>query len=163
MATHKSRNIIIALTVLASLALFFLLYKGPLEEGLYFVKRVVDGDTILLANGERVRYIGINTPETKHPHKPVERFGKEAYEYNKGLVENKWVRLELDIEKRDKYGRLLAYVYQEDIFVNAKLVEEGYAQIYTFPPNIKHQELFIKLQREARESDRGLWEADRRP
>ncbi len=162
MATLKNRNLVIALTVLASLT-FFSVYKRSVEEGLYFVKRVVDGDTILLANDERVRYIGINTPETKHPHKPVERFGKEAYEFNKRLVEKKWVRLEFDIEKRDKYGRLLAYVYLEDIFVNAKLVEEGYAQIYTFPPNIKHQELFIKLQREARESDRGLWEASRRP
>jgi len=124
---------------------------------------VVDGDTILLTNGERVRYIGINTPETKHPHKPVEYFGREAYEYNKRLVEEKWVRLEFDIEKRDKYARLLAYVYQGDIFVNAKLVEEGFAQVYTFPPNLKHQELFIRLQRQARENDRGLWEANGRP
>ncbi len=127
------------------------------EERLYLVKRAVDGDTILLANDERVRYIGINTPETKHPYKAVERFGKEASEYNRDLVEGKWVRLEYDVEKRDRYARLLAYVYVNGTFVNAKLVEEGYAQVYTVPPNVKHQELFLRLQRGARENNRGLW------
>ncbi|MFH1753349.1 MAG: thermonuclease family protein [Candidatus Omnitrophota bacterium] len=140
-----------------ALPLFINRRSGTETEGRYFVKKAVDGDTILLANGERVRYIGIDTPETKHPRKPVERFGKEAYEYNKRLVEGKWVRLEFDIEKRDRYGRLLAYVYQDDTFVNAQLVKEGYARVYTFPPNIKHQELFIGLQREAREDNLGLW------
>lgn len=126
-------------------------------EGLYLVKRAIDGDTILLANDERVRYIGINTPETKHPYKAVEHFGKEASEYNKDLVEGRWVRLEYDVEKRDRYRRLLAYVYVDGTFVNAKLVEEGYAQVYTVPPNVKHQELFLRLQRRARENSRGLW------
>jgi micrococcal nuclease len=156
--TYKQKKAAVVAVALACIAVFLFSYRQPQGDAtLYFVKRVVDGDTIALANGERVRYIGINTPETKHPNKPVEHFGKEAYQYNKKLVDKKWVRLELDIEKRDRYGRLLAYVYVKDTFVNAKLVEDGYAQVYTFPPNVKHQELFLKLQREARENSLGLW------
>lgn len=134
--------------------------KGADNEKAYFVKRVIDGDTILLGNGERVRYIGINTPETKHPHKGVEYFGREASQYNKKLVDKKMVRLEFDVEKRDRYQRLLAYVYVDDIFVNARLVQDGYAQVYTVPPNVRHHELFLKLQRVAREEGRGLWAED---
>lgn len=123
----------------------------------YTVERVIDGDTIVLTNGEKVRYIGIDTPETKDPRKPVEYFGKEAYEANRKLVEGKTVRLEFDVQKTDKYGRLLAYVYIGDIFVNAWLVENGYAKVSTYPPNVKYQELFLKLQKEARENNRGFW------
>src|SRR4030042_6833798 len=78
------------------------------------VKRVIDGDTLLLTNGERVRLIGVDTPETKHPKKPVERFGKEAYLFTKEMVEGKEVRLEFDQQRKDRYGRLLAYVYLTD-------------------------------------------------
>ena len=141
--------------LLVLIALF--LYNSNPKAQLYYVKRAIDGDTILLSNNERVRYIGINTPETKHPKKAVEYFGEEAFLFNKELVSNKWVRLEFDIEKRDKYNRLLAYVYAGDIFVNARLVEEGYAQVYTFPPNIKHSKLFLTLQADARRDKRGLW------
>jgi len=105
-----------------------------------------------------VRYIGIDTPETKHPTKEVEPYGKEASEANRKLVDGKTVRLEFDVQEQDRYGRLLAYVYLEDgNFVNAWLVENGYAVVMTIPPNVKHQELFLKLQREAREAKRGLW------
>ncbi len=126
------------------------------------VVRVVDGDTIQVCcigwKREKVRYIGINTPETKHPTKEVEHFGEEASEANHKLVDGKTVRLEFDVQQLDKYGRTLAYVYLEDgMFVNAWLVEHGYAQVMTVPPNVKHQELFLKLQREAREGGRGLW------
>jgi micrococcal nuclease len=130
---------------------------GSAPKDLYRVERVIDGDTIKLSSGERVRYIGIDTPETKHPKKPVQYFGKEAYEANKKLVEGKKVRLEFDVQKRDRYGRLLAYVYVDDVFVNAWLVKNGFAYSYTYPPNIKYQELFVKLQKEARENKRGLW------
>lgn len=130
---------------------------SSVPQNLYDVSRVIDGDTIELTNGERVRYIGIDTPETKHPKKPVQYYGKEAYEANKRLVEGKEVRLEFDVTKRDKYGRLLAYVYVGDVFVNAWLVENGYAQVYTYPPDVKYNELFLKLQKEAREKKRGLW------
>ena len=121
------------------------------------VARVVDGDTIKLSNGETVRYIGIDTPETKHPKKPVQYYGKEASEANKRLVDGKEVRLEFDVDKRDRYGRLLAYVYIDDIFVNAWLVKNGYAKVSTYPPNVKYQQLFLDLERKARENNRGLW------
>ncbi|MBL7069343.1 MAG: thermonuclease family protein [Candidatus Omnitrophica bacterium] len=153
----KGPVIVVGIALLAA-ALFTQSQRHPaVKENLYLVKRAIDGDTILLATNERVRYIGINTPETKHPYKAVEYFGREAYLYNKKLVEGRWVRLELDAEKRDRYKRLLAYVYVGDLFVNAKLVEEGYAQVYTVPPNVKYQELFLKLQRQARENKKGLW------
>ncbi|MBU1628008.1 thermonuclease family protein [bacterium] len=149
--------------LLLSLPLLIMVMSGfssptsSVPQNLYDVSRVIDGDTIELTNGERVRYIGIDTPETKHPKKPVQYYGKEAYEANKRLVEGKEVRLEFDVTKRDKYGRLLAYVYVGDVFVNAWLVENGYAQVYTYPPDVKYNELFLKLQKEAREKKRGLW------
>ena len=126
------------------------------------VVRVVDGDTIQVCcigwKREKVRYIGVNTPETKHPTRGVEYFGKEASEANRKLVDGKTVRLEFDVQQLDRYGRLLAYVYLEDgTFVNAWLVEQGFAQVMTVPPNVRHQNLFLKLQREAREARRGLW------
>ncbi len=105
-----------------------------------------------------VRYVGVDTPETHHPMKGVERAGKEASEANRKLVDGKTVRLEFDVQEQDRYGRLLAYVFLKDgTFVNAWLVENGYAMVMTVPPNVKHQELFLKLQREAREAGRGLW------
>lgn len=155
MKNAKLINIVIIVAILIATSVFFA--RAPKEADLYYVKRVIDGDTILLANGQRVRYIGIDTPETKHPYRPVEEMGEEAYLYNKDLVEKKWVRLEFDVEKRDKYNRLLAYVYVGDTFVNAKLIEDGFAQVYTVSPNIKYHELFLKLQRQARQNKRGLW------
>ena len=113
---------------------------GLAEKDVHKVARVIDGDTIELENGERVRYIGIDTPETKHPSKPVEYYRKEADSANQSLVEGKGVRLEFDIQERDQYGRLLAYVYVDDIFVNAWLVENGYAQVMTIPPNVRYAE-----------------------
>jgi micrococcal nuclease len=121
------------------------------------VSKVIDGDTIELTNGEKIRYIGINTPETKHPYKPIEPFGEEATVFNKQLVEGKTVRIETDVQAKDKYGRTLAYVWVDTTFVNAELVKQGYAQVSTYPPNVKYQELFLKLQTEAREAGRGLW------
>ncbi len=126
------------------------------------VVRVIDGDTIqvccIFGDREKVRYIGVDTPETHHPMKGIEPFGKEASEANRKLVDGKTVRLEFDVQQVDRYKRLLAYVYlEDDTFVNAWLVEHGYAQVMTVPPNVKHQALFLKLQREAREASRGLW------
>jgi micrococcal nuclease len=123
------------------------------------VVRVIDGDTIELENGERVRYIGINTPETVHPEKPVECFGKAAKERNIELVLNETVRLERDVSDRDQYGRLLRYVYIDDVFVNKALVEEGYAYAYTLPPDVRHADTFVTAEASAREHDRGLWSA----
>lgn len=136
-----------------------------------YVKRVVDGDTIQLENGERVRLIGIDTPEmhesdklyrdserTKEDKSTIQKLGKLAYEFTKNLVEGKRVSLEFDAERYDRYKRLLAYVYLKDgTFVNAEIVKQGYASLMTIPPNVKYADLFLKLYREAREKRRGLW------
>ena len=127
-------------------------------EGL--VVRVVDGDTIQVRLGDRVekvRYIGVNTPELRHPQRGEEPGGRRAQGVNRGLVEGKRVRLELDVQARDRYGRLLAYVWVGETMVNAELVRLGYAQVMTVPPNVRHQALFVKLQRDARDAGRGLW------
>lgn len=123
------------------------------------VTRVIDGDTIEIEGGERVRYIGIDTPETVDPRKPVQCFGVESSKKNKELVEGKMVRLEKDITDRDKYRRLLRYVWVGDTFVNLALVKEGYAYSYSYPPDIAHQDQFIAAEREARETKMGLWNA----
>ncbi len=148
------------------LVLLLILLPAPVssqsDPAVVQVVRVIDGDTIqvccIARKREKVRYIGINTPETKHPTKGVEYYGKEAAKANRKLVEDKTVILTFDVEQRDRYGRLLAYVFLEDgTFVNAWLVEHGFAQVMTVPPNVKHQELFLKIQREAREGRRELW------
>ncbi len=87
----------------------------------------------------------------------VEPYGVEASALNDSLVANRRVRLEFDVERRDRYGRLLAYVYVDSLFVNAELLRRGYAQLMTIPPNVRHVDLFRRLQREAREAERGLW------
>lgn len=116
-----------------------------------YVLRVIDGDTVVLKGGQRVRYIGIDTPEEGRP------YYLETKEENKRLVQGKKVSLEYDVEKADKYGRTLAYVYVGGLFVNAELVKNGYAMIYTFPPNVKYAKTFLALQQEARTAKRGLW------
>jgi micrococcal nuclease len=124
------------------------------------VVRIVDGDTIQVRIGDRlekVRYIGMNAPEVHHPSKGEEPGGREASEVNRQLVGGQQVRLELDVQERDRYGRLLAYVWVGDTMVNAELVRRGYAQVMTIPPNVRYQQMFLKLQREAREAGRGLW------
>jgi len=121
------------------------------------VKRVIDGDTIELVTGQKVRYIGIDTPETVDPRTTVQCFGKEASAKNKELVEGKTVRLEKDVSETDKYGRLLRYVYVDDLLVNEVLVKEGYAFSSTYPPDVKYQDLFIEAERQAREANVGLW------
>jgi micrococcal nuclease len=136
-----------------------------------FVERVVDGDTLKLANGERIRLIGVDTPElhysekllrdakrTKRDIQEIQALGKRAADFTRNLCSGKRVRLEYDAEKKDRYRRTLAYVYLEDgTFVNAKILEEGYGQVMTIPPNVKYADHFLKLQREARENRRGLW------
>lgn len=126
------------------------------------VRRVIDGDTIELSDGRLLRYIGVDTPELRYRdgqrwvYDP-EPFGKEALAANRRWVENRQVRLELDVQTHDRYGRLLAYVYVEDKMVNAELLKEGFAQVLTIPPNVRHAELFRKLSKQAREERRGLW------
>ncbi len=128
------------------------------------VMRVVDGDTIEVQLGsvrEKVRYIGVDTPETKDPRRPVGCFGEQASAFNASLVAGARVRLVGDVEPRDRYGRLLAYVYRvsDGLFVNAALVRLGYAKPLTIAPDVRFADRFAALAREAREQERGLWSA----
>ena len=121
------------------------------------VEKVIDGDTIELSDGIKVRYIGIDTPETKHPDKPKQCFGEQASLRNKQLVEGKAVRLEKDVSKTDRYGRLLRYVYVGDVLVNEQLVKEGFAFARSFPPDIAKQDLFRAAEKQAQANQLGLW------
>jgi len=126
------------------------------------VVRVIDGDTIEVeidTQEYRLRYIGIDAPETVKEDAPVEWIGPEASAANKALVTGKVVYLEKDISETDRYGRLLRYVFLADgTFVNGELVRQGYAQAITYAPDVKYQELLRALEREARDEGRGLWQ-----
>jgi micrococcal nuclease len=131
------------------------------------VTRVVDGDTVVVNIGGqeyKLRYIGVDTPETVDPRRPVGCFGHEASTRNRELVEGRTVGLEKDVSETDDFGRLLRYVWLDPStasgqaeMVNARLVEEGYAQASTYPPDVKYAALFARLQSEARDARRGLW------
>jgi micrococcal nuclease len=136
-----------------------------LDPGGAVVERVVDGDTLTVRIGgrsERVRLIGIDTPESVDPRRPVECFGKEAAAHLAELLpEGSAVRLERDVEPRDRFDRLLAYVYRrsDGLFVNLAMVADGYAEVATFPPNVAHTADFTAAAADAREAGRGLWGA----
>jgi micrococcal nuclease len=121
------------------------------------VLRAVDGDTIVVAGAGTVRYLGIDTPELHHPSEPVERFARRAARANARMVVGRVVRLVPDRERRDRYGRLLAYVYVGRTMVNAELVRRGLARAYPFAPNTTHAGEFARLEREARGREVGLW------
>jgi len=137
------------------------------------VTRVIDGDTIevtvtatvpgasageaVVGRSYDVRLIGIDTPESVDPRKEVQCFGREAAAAARALLEGHEVRMAVDVEEADAFGRLLRYVYLGDEMANARLVTNGYAYAYTYPPNVRHADLFVALQREARDDDRGLW------
>ena len=128
--------------------------------------RVVDGDTIHVqvdGRREKVRYIGVDTPESVKPGTPVQCFAKRAGAFNRRMVAGERVRLVLDAEHRDRYGRLLAYVYRasDGVFVNAALVRRGYAQPLTIAPNVAHAKEFRRLAAAARHAGRGMWSACR--
>ena len=139
---------------LSLLALLITLACTPAAPEQALVVRAIDGDTIELATGQRVRYIGIDTPET---YPAVECYGREAWTKNRELVEGRWVRLEKDVSETDRYGRLLRYVWVDGVMVNAELVRLGYAPAVSYPPDVKHQELFRQLEGEAKGAGRGLW------
>ncbi len=127
-----------------------------------YVLRAVDGDTIeVRVGGERedVRYIGVDTPETVKPGTPVQCFGPQAHRFNARLVGHRRVRLVFGEERRDVYGRLLAYVYLGRRFVNAELARRGFARILTIPPNDRFARRFKRLQNAAARAGRGLWGA----
>jgi len=129
------------------------------------VVRAVDGDTIIVEGGGRiedVRLLGIDTPETVDPRRPVGCYGHEASAFTKHLVTGRTVTLRYDRDLHDKYGRFLAYVWlagARPLFVNAELVRRGYARTYPFPPNTAHAALFAALERSAAVAGKGLWHA----
>ncbi len=126
------------------------------------VTRAVDGDTIHVAlkgSDVTIRFIGIDTPETVHPTEPVECFGRKASAFVKDRLTGKRVVLEFDIERLDQYGRTLAYIWLRGKLFNEMLLAEGYAQVTTYPPNVKYVDRFLGAQRAAREAGRGLWSA----
>ena len=142
-----------ARSALPALALLLALAGTALPGAPARVTRVLDGDTVVLESGERVRYLGINTPETGEP------FAAEATARNAALVRGRAVTLETDTEIRDQYGRLLAFVHVGGISVSATLIREGLAHVLLIPPNAKHAGSFLALQREAQEARRGIWGA----
>jgi micrococcal nuclease len=151
------RPLILTLTLIAA---FLLSCASDTEinigstEGQVNVVRVIDGDTIEVEGGARVRYIGIDAPEV---YPQTEYYGPEAWAWNRELVEGKTVTLEKDVSETDGYGRLLRYVWVDGVFVNGELVRLGYARAISYPPDTKYQERLEQLEEEAREARRGLW------
>ncbi|MDD5427814.1 MAG: thermonuclease family protein [Candidatus Omnitrophica bacterium] len=167
---------VLAAAVLLYVGLKFLNMPGkqaytPSKAETGFVARVVDGDTLKLSDGRRVRLVGVDTPElhysdklvrdskrTRRDIKEIQAMGRRSADFTKRLCEGKAIKIETDVKKLDRYGRILAYAYLGDgTFVNAKIIEEGYGQVMTIPPNVKHADRFLKLQQEARGARRGLW------
>jgi micrococcal nuclease len=138
--------------------------KKVLNENYYSILRFVDGDTYWVNDGSpkgvKVRLIGINSPEPRSYFKmKEERFGKEASAFMEKLVGSKQIRLELDVQEIDQFGRVLAYCYFKDgRMINEEMVKNGFAQVATYPPNVKYQDMFIVAQKYAREHRLGMWE-----
>jgi micrococcal nuclease len=161
------RPLVVLAVALAALAYAWTTRGGddaPARDLAGRVVQVVDGDTVRVALSgrvERVRYIGIDTPESVKPDTAVQCYAHRAAAANARLVAGRRVRLVLDVEARDRFGRLLAYVYRESdgLFVNAALVRGGFARTLTIPPNVRHAGRFAALAREARRAGRGLWSA----
>ncbi len=123
----------------------------------YEVIRVIDGDTVELANGERLRYNDIDTPETVHPSKPIECYGPEASAKNKELVEGKIILVELGNPKKDKYGRMLGYVYVNQLFINAELVKGGYAEVNSYGNPGSKLEYLYQIESISKKEYNGMW------
>lgn len=165
-----TRGKLISLAGAFLLWLFYSLFAPDGDSLRGTVVRVVDGDTIAVSvagTERRVRLIGVDTPETVHPRKPVQYYGREASDFTKKNLLNKTVWLEYDVAPLDRYKRHLAYVWltkpaagEEAIrrgMFNARLILDGYGKVMTIQPNVKHADLFVKFQKEARTERRGLW------
>ena len=160
----KNRKIVITIVFIGILFSIVKFWGGvsefhPKEA---YVISIIDGDTIEFSNGEKVRYIGIDTPELG---KYVEGdwiycpspYAEEAKQFNQKLAEGRYVRLEFDVQKKDVYDRLLAYVYTKETMVNLEMLRQGYAMIYIYPPNVKYKDAFLAAQQYARENKKGMW------
>lgn len=133
------------------------------SENVYKVVKVVDGDTFKIefrGESKSVRMIGIDTPEVNHPSESVQCYGVEASLKTKELIEGKEVRLEQDVSQTDRYGRILAYVWLDEVFINEKIVKEGYAFSSSYPPDVKYQDILDEAEIFARENKAGLWSED---
>mgnify|MGYP002683387418 CR=1 FL=1 len=130
----------------------------PIIAQTYQASKVIDGDTIELSNEEWIRYIGINAPELRNGI--PDPYSLEAFEANRDLVVGKEAYLEFDVQERERYDRMLAYTYFDDLFIYTWLVENGYTQIMTIPPNVTYQDLLLELQTKTREENRGIWEIE---
>jgi len=156
----KSKSLLVAVLLIGigiglGLALGHgLWHSGNSNSGLYeqaLVARVIDGDTVELADGRHVRYLGIDTPEVG------DYYANEATARNRGLVEGKTIELQRGSRDQDEYGRLLRYVYVDGTFVNAELVVEGYATAYIFDPDDRYSQVLVQLEQYARMRELGLW------
>jgi micrococcal nuclease len=153
--SSKNKRLVAAVLASYTLFVFYLIFTELSSEREALVERVIDGDTIELRGGKRVRLLGIDSPEKK------QYYCEEATERLRQLVEGKDVGLEKDATNRDKYGRLLRYVYVDGVFVNLEMVKEGYAVLFTTPKNVKHLEELMKAEDEAKLKRIGVWNLNR--
>lgn len=158
MIFHRTLNYPVYVLIITGL---LFLSENRLEAEEWFTVRWVDdGDTIVLSDNRRIRYIGINAPEIKHENREAEPLGNEATAFNKNLVLRKKVRLEFDTEKYDRYGRFLAYIFLKDgTFVNKEMVKQGYAYCLPKKPNTRYQSKFLICQQKAMKAKTGIWES----
>jgi len=149
---------LIALTLVC--LLFYLFQQASYADTWDRVKWVIDGDTVVLANGQKVRYIGINSPELARDGNKAEPYGNAAKRFNASLVDRKSIRLGFDKERNDRYERLLAYIFLKDgTFVNAEILSNGYAYLLVHRPNIKHNSVMLQSQRAAMSAKKGIWQS----
>jgi micrococcal nuclease len=150
---RMKKGLLLLIALIALLGVSYLVYVGlpPSDSEEFEVAQVIDGDTIKLETGQKVRLIGINTPETGHP------YYNEATQKLKHLIGDSKVTLKKDVEDKDQYGRLLRYIYVNDTFVNLEIVKAGLATAYEFEPNVKHSDDFDDAESQARNSGLGIW------
>ena len=161
-AGYSAKSLVILILVaLLALVRSLIDEQGPptaLEEGVYRVQRAVDGDTLVLTNQARIRLLGADTPETVHPHKPVEPWGPEASDFTHSLVDGREVRLTFDRERTDRYGRFLAYVWIDDQLLNETLLRAGLAKFLPdYPYSSTMKTRFRQAEQEAKDAHRGIW------
>lgn len=164
MRSKKYQYLWIFILVLFSASYLYLLFyflnnnqKLPALNSTEKVTRIIDGDTIEIEGGIRIRLIGIDTPELKNKDKNIDCYALEAKNKTSELLIGKSVFLEKDVSETDKFGRLLRYVYLGSELINNTLIKEGYAKVATYPPDIKYSSVFVQSQREAIKNSSGLW------
>lgn len=162
---HSRTVVVVVVTVVASVVGWWLGDSRRAAGREVYVVQALDGDTIVVNDGsargatETIRLLGVDTPETHHPHKPVQCYGPEAAAYTQSRLEGKWVRLEDDVERRDVYGRRLAYVYMGGRLFEDVLLRRGYARLLVIEPNHAHARTMLDEELDAQAARVGLWGA----